>query len=160
MYSARSGHCSRPGLSSRESILQKASELPRSARVLELSQRFSLDLSNSLARYRKLLAHFFQACGRCSWRDRSACARFVPRVASVTPGPRRSLAQIRLNHGVDRQDRVLVFDQIAEVGILFLANRRLERKWLLDDLQNFAHPFDRQAELFRKFFRSPHARCR
>lgn len=47
----------------------------------------------------------------------------------------------------------MVFDQIAEVGILFLTNRRLERKWLLDDLQNFAHPFDRQAELFRKFFR-------
>jgi len=34
--------------------------------------------------------------------------------------------QIRLDDGVDRQDRVLFLDEVAEVGILLIANRALE----------------------------------
>jgi hypothetical protein len=34
--------------------------------------------------------------------------------------------QVRLDSGVDRQDRVLVLDEVAEVGILLIANRALE----------------------------------
>jgi len=34
--------------------------------------------------------------------------------------------QIRLDGGVDRQDCVLVLDEVAEVGILLIANRALE----------------------------------
>ena len=43
-----------------KSILKEGSELPRSARVLELSDRLGLDLSNALTCNRKLLAHFLQ----------------------------------------------------------------------------------------------------
>jgi hypothetical protein len=34
---------------------------------------------------------------------------------------RGGLAQVRLDNGVDRQDRVFVLDEIAEVGILLVA---------------------------------------
>jgi hypothetical protein len=34
--------------------------------------------------------------------------------------------QVRLDSGVDRQDRVLVLDEVTEVGILLIANRALE----------------------------------
>jgi hypothetical protein len=34
--------------------------------------------------------------------------------------------QVRLDGGVDQQDRVLVLDEVAEVGILLIANRALE----------------------------------
>ena len=40
---------------------------------------------------------------------------------------RRSLAQVRLDGGVDRQDRVLVLDEVAEVRFLLLADRGFQR---------------------------------
>lgn len=43
-----------------KSVIDEAPEYPRSARMLELSDRLCLDLSNPLACQRKLLAHFFQ----------------------------------------------------------------------------------------------------
>src|SRR3974390_650277 len=39
------------------------------------------------------------------------------------------------------------------MGILFVANRRFEREWFLDDLQNLAHLVDRHTELFPELFR-------
>ena len=44
----------------RKSILEEGSQYFRPAWVLELTQRFGLDLSNPLARYRKLSADFLQ----------------------------------------------------------------------------------------------------
>jgi hypothetical protein len=45
------------------------------------------------------------------------------------------LAQVRLDGGVDRQDRVLVLDEIPEMGILLVADGGLERQRLLGDLE-------------------------
>src|SRR5262249_3021782 len=63
---------------------------------------------------------------------------------------RRGLAQIGLNRGVDRQDRVLVLDEIAEVGILLVADRGFQRQRLLGDLEPLAHLPERHAELLGK----------
>src|SRR5262249_23012876 len=59
-------------------------------------------------------------------------------------------AQIGLNRGVDRQDRVLVLDEIAEVGILLVADRRFQRQRLFHYLEHFANLLTRHAELLGK----------
>ena len=45
--------------------------------------------------------------------------------------PRRGLAQVRLDRRVDGQDRVLVLDEIAEMAVFLVADRRLKADRLL-----------------------------
>src|SRR3954447_8367691 len=96
-------------------VIQKAPQLPAPARMLQLAQRLRLDLADALARHRELLADLFERMvgvhadaeahaehALLAWRERSQ-------------HPRRGLAEIALDRRVDRQDRVLVLDEVAEV---------------------------------------------
>ena len=65
----------------------------------------------------------------------------------------RRLAQVRLDRRVDRQHRVLVLDEIAEMRILLIADRRLQADRLLRDLEDLAHLLQRHRQLFGKLFR-------
>ena len=58
--------------------------------------------------------------------------------------------KIGLDRRVDRQDGVLVLDEIAEMGVLFVADWRFERDRLLGDLEDFAHFLKRHGKLFRE----------
>src|SRR5436309_5974259 len=49
--------------------------------------------------------------------------------------------------GIDRQDCVLVLDEIAQMGVLLTADRRFQRQRLLGDLEHLAHLLERHAEL-------------
>ena len=51
---------------------------------------------------------------------------------------RRGIAQVRLDRRIDRQHRVPVLDEIAEVRVLLVADRGLERQRLLGDRQYLA----------------------
>ena len=83
--------------------------------MLELAQSFGLDLTNTLARHRELLANFLQRVvgvhadaeahaqhAFFTWRQRGEHAR-------------RRLPQVGLNGRIDRQDRHLVLDEVAEM---------------------------------------------
>src|SRR5215468_985454 len=136
------------------SIMEEASENPRPARVLQLSQRLGLDLADALARHRELLADFFQRvvlvhADAETHADYTLLAR-----RERCERARGGLAQVRLNRGVDRQDRVLVLDEIAEVGILLVADRSFQRQRLLGDLEHLAHLLERHAELLGKLLGS------
>ena len=48
---------------------------------------------------------------------------------------------------------VLVFDEVAQVAVFFVANRRFQRNRLLGDLQHLAHFFQRHGQLGCQFFR-------
>src|SRR4051812_12346991 len=118
--------------------------------MLEFAQRLGLDLADALARDRELLADLLQSMvfihpdaethaenALFAWRQRRQNAR-------------GGLAQVGLDGGVDRQDRVLVLDEIAEVAVLLVADWRLERQRLLGDLERLAHVLERHAELLGK----------
>src|SRR5262249_6485133 len=62
---------------------------------------------------------------------------------------RGGLAQVRLDDGVDRHDRVLVLDEIAEVGILLVADRGFQRQRLFHYLEHPANLLERHAEKAR-----------
>src|SRR5919197_2471735 len=132
------------------SVVKEAPELPAPARVLQLPERLGLDLANALTRYRELLADLLERVIGVH-ADAEAHAQ-----NALFPGGERceraggSLAQVRLDGGVDRQQRVLVLDEIAEMGVLLVADRRLQRQRLPGDLEHLAHLLERHAELLGK----------
>jgi len=99
------------------SIIQEASQYPRAAWVLQLSQRLGFDLPDSLARHRELLADLLQrvVLVHADAESHAKNALLARRQGRQHAG--RGFAQVRLDGSVDRQDRVLVLDEIAEVGI-------------------------------------------
>src|SRR5215470_4142203 len=131
-------------------IIQKAAQLAAAARVLELAQRLGLDLADALARHRELLADLFQRvvfvhADAEAHTDYTLLAR-----RERGKRARRSLAQVRLNRGVYRRDRVLVLDEIAEMGILLVPDRSLHGERLPGQLESFPHLFQRHAEFYGK----------
>ena len=98
-----------------QSIIQKAPELPRPRRMLQFPQRFRLDLPNPFAGHRELLADFFQRMIRVHADAEAHAEHAFFAGGERGQNPRRGFAQVGLDRGVDRQDRVLVLDEIAEV---------------------------------------------
>src|SRR6516164_6229568 len=118
--------------------------------MLQLAYRLGLDLADALARDRELVADLFQGVVLVH-ADAEAHADYtvLPRRER---GERacRGLAQVRLDDGVDRQDRVLVLDEIAEVGILLVADRGFQRQRLFHYLEHLANLLERHAQLLGK----------
>src|SRR5436190_15304021 len=139
----------RPGMTQSELtalVIQEASQLPAAARMLQLPERLGLDLAYALAGNRELLADFFQrVVGVHADAEAHAQDALLAR-GQRGQNPRRRLAQIGLDRGVQWQDRVLVLDEIAEVGIRPVADRRFEAARLLRDLQYLAHLFQRHRQ--------------
>ena len=83
--------------------------------MLQLPQRLGLDLTNAFARHRKLLADLFQrVVGVHADAEAHAQHAFFAR-GERSQHARGGLAQVGLDRGVDRQDRVLLLDEFAEV---------------------------------------------
>src|SRR5262249_33325142 len=112
-----------------------------------------LDLTDALARHREPLADLFQRVVLVN-ADAEAHAQYAL-LARRERGERArgGLTQVRLNGGVDRQDRVLILDEVAEVGILLVADWGFQRQRLLGDLLHFAHLLELHAEPFGKLLR-------
>src|SRR5262249_52646728 len=120
--------------------------------MTELAQRLRLDLTYPLAGHGKILTDFFErvlAAVRESeaqtehllFSRRQRVEDFVGLLAQGEPDDR-----------LDRRDDLLVLDEIAEMTVLFLADRGLERDRLLGDLQNLADLVDRHVPLRRALF--------
>src|SRR5690242_13453597 len=106
--------------------VEEATQLARARGVLQLAQRLRLDLADALARHRELLADLLERVIGVH-----ADAEAHPQDPLLARGQRgedarRRLAQIRLDRRVERQDRVLVLDEVAEMAVLLVADRRLE----------------------------------
>src|SRR5262245_33518341 len=116
-------------------MIEEAPEYPWSARVLELPQRLRLDLTDALAGHRELMADLLQrVVGAYANAKAHAQHAFLARGEGGEHSG-RGLAQVRLDRGVDRQHRVLVLNEIAEVRILLVANWGFERDRFLGDFQ-------------------------
>src|ERR1700759_1308615 len=108
--------------------VEEAAQLSASARMLQLAQRLGLDLADALTSHRELLADFLQrVVGVHADAEAHAQHALLAR-GERGQNARRGFAQIGLDRRIDRQDRILVLDEIAEVRILFVADRGLQRQ--------------------------------
>src|ERR1700733_8155541 len=117
------------------SIVEKTSQLAASARVLELAQRFRLDLADALAGHGKLLADFLQRVVGVHAYSKAHTQNALLARRQRSQHARRRLPQVGLDRRIDRENCVLVLDEIAEVAVLLVANRRLEADRLFGDLE-------------------------
>ena len=86
--------------------------------MLQLPQRLRFNLPDPLPRHRELLPDLFQrVIGVHPDAEPHPQHPFFTRRQGCQH-PRRRFAQVRLDGGIDRQDGVLVFDEVAQVRIL------------------------------------------
>ena len=107
------------------SIVEERAKFTAPRRMLQLPQRLRLDLPDALSRHRELLADFFQGVvGLHADAEAHAGHAFFAR-GERGQHAGRGLAQIALDRGVDREDRVLVRDEIAEMRVFLAADGSL-----------------------------------
>ena len=121
--------------------------------MLQLPQRLRLDLADAFAGDRELLADFLQrVVGVHAYAEAHAQDAFLAR-GEGREHPRHGFLQIRLDRGVDRDDGVLVLDEIAEVAVFLVADRGFEADRLLGDLHHLADLLQGHGEAFGELFR-------
>src|SRR6185312_8489336 len=130
------------------SVVEEAPELPAAARMLELAQGLGLDLPDALARHGELLADFLEGMVgvHADAEAHAQHALLARRQRRQHTG--RGFAQVRLDRRIDRLHRVYVWNEVAEVGIFLVADRRFEADRLLGDLQHLADFVQGHLQLF------------
>src|SRR5262249_55967023 len=134
--------------------VEEAPELPAPTRMLQLTERLRLDLADALAGDRELLADFFQRVVGVHADAEAHAEHALLAGGQACQDPRGGLAQVRLDRGVKREHGVLVLDEVAQVRIFLVADRRLERDRLLGDLEDLADLLERHQQLLGQLFRS------
>src|SRR5262245_40621087 len=120
----------------------------------ELAQRLGFDLPDALARDGEVLADLLERV-LAAVRETEAQPQHLllarrERVQDLVG----LLAQGEADDRLDGRDDLLVLDEITEMAVFFLADRRLQRDRLLRDLEDLAHLVDRHVHLGRDLFRS------
>src|SRR5829696_8663195 len=135
------------------SVLDERLEALAARRVAQLAERLGLDLTDALPRHLEVLTDLLE--------------RVVGLLADAEPHPqdlllarrqrREHLAslvgEVHRDHALARRDDRLVLDEVAEVGVFLLADRRLERDRLLRDLEDLADLVERQLHALGDLFR-------
>ena len=106
--------------------------------MAELGQGLGLDLADTLARDAKLATDFLERAGMPVDKAKAQLDNLA-----LTIGKRvEHLSELLLQHGeaggIGRNDSLGVLDEVAQLGILFLADGGLERHGLLRDLLDLA----------------------
>ena len=119
--------------------------------MFELAQRLGLDLADAFTRDRELLADFFQrVIGVHADAEAHAQHTLFSR-GEAGQHPRRGLAQVGMDCRIERLDGVLVLDEVAEMAVFLVADRRFEGDRLLGDLHHLADLLQRHGEALGHF---------
>src|SRR6185369_2445520 len=124
----------------------------------QFAQRLRFDLADALASDVEVLTHFFQRA-------------LVPTIVESEPQTNHTLftraqrlqnvagdlTQVRRDHTRRRTLARLVFDQVAQLRITILTDRRLERDRILHQLARLADLLHRSIHLLRDLFSRPFA---
>src|SRR5271170_3145439 len=102
--------------------------------MTQLAQRLGLDLTNSFAGDLEALADFFERMFGAVFEAEAHLDDALLARSQSAQNLRSVLLQVDADHGVGRRYGLAVFDEVAQVRILFLSDRRFERDRLLRDL--------------------------
>src|SRR5690606_30433733 len=124
------------------SSVDEALEALGPARVAQLPERLRLDLPDALSRHFEVLPHLLErVVALLSDAETHAQDLFL---SGRERGQHfaRLLREVHVDDRLGRADDVLVLDEVAEVAVLLLADRRLEGDRLLGELEDLAHPLE------------------
>src|SRR4051794_13477295 len=95
-------------------LVQEGTHFPRARRMFEFPQGFSFNLSDAFAGYAELLANFLQRMigVHADAEAHAQDALFAGGQAREDAGDR--FLEVGLDRGVDRDDRILVLDEVAQ----------------------------------------------
>src|SRR3954468_4292356 len=133
----------RTGSSAPRLLIQEGSHLARAGGVLQLPERLRLDLSDAFAGDAELLADFLQGVIGVH-ADAEAHAQYA--LFARSEGRQHScdrFLEVRLDRGINWDDSVLVLDEVAEMAVSLIADRRFEADRLFCDLEDLANLFKR-----------------
>src|SRR5438876_633876 len=119
-------------------LLQVVLELAAPRRMAQLAQRFRLDLPDALSRDVELAADLFERA-RAAVFETEAQLKHAPfATGEAFEHALDLLLEELVARGVARGEGLVVGDEVPEVAVLFLADRRLERDRFLRDLHDLA----------------------
>src|SRR5579884_4200107 len=107
--------------------------------MAQLAQSFGLDLANALAGDVELLAHLFQRATAPIVQAEAQLQHFALALGQAVQHVLNLLLEQLMARGLGRGQSCVVLDEVAEMAVFFLANRRLQADRLLADLDNLAH---------------------
>src|ERR1700689_1227019 len=111
--------------------VQKRPQPMTSARMTELAQRLSLDLPDSLARHREVLAHFLERMLAAVLQAEAHLDDLFFARTERLQYFRRLLAQVQVDDRLRRRHHAPVHDEIPQMRFFLFTHRRFERDRLL-----------------------------
>src|SRR5207237_7084016 len=127
------------GFAPRPSFLfQVVLELAAPRGVTQLAERLRLDLPDALAGHVKLAPDLFERPGAPVLETEPQLQHAALAAGESFEDRLDLLLEELVRRGIARRERLVVGDEVPEVAVLFLADRRLERDWLLRDLDDLA----------------------
>src|SRR5580765_8748269 len=120
------------------SRFEEAPELLRARRMAQLSEGLGLDLADALAGDGEVLPDFLEGVLAAVGEPEAEAEHLLLTRRQRVQHLVGLLAQGEADHALDGRADLLVLDEVAEVAVLFLADRRLEGDGLLRDLQHLA----------------------
>src|SRR5258707_1140797 len=119
--------------------LRKLRHPSRSRKMPQLAQRFGFNLAYTFARHRKRLSDFFKGMLAAIVQPKPHLDDFFLARRQRLQHRRSLFLQVEVDHRIGRRNHRFILDEVAQVRILFLANRRLKRNRRLRNLQNLTH---------------------
>ena len=138
-------------------VLDAVAERLRLGQRLEPLQRVVLDLADPLARDAERAADLLERARRLAEEPEAQLDHLALALGERAESRLDVLAPERERRGVERRLGLVVGDEVAERGVLLLADRLLERDGQLRHAQDLAHLLDRTSRAPR---RSPRAAAR
>src|SRR5664280_1268186 len=126
---------------------QIAPQLARTAWVAQLPQRHRLDLADPLAAHVELCADLLERAGTAVLQPEPELEHSALTSRQRVEHGRHLLLEQLVRRGLGRGQRAAVLDEVAEMGVLLLADRRIEGERVLARLDDLADLLRRDHDL-------------
>src|SRR3974390_3136945 len=107
--------------------VHEGAQLARARGMTQLAQRLGLDLADALAGDRERLADLFEGVLGAVFQAEAHLDHLLLAGGERAQDLRRLLLEVDVDHGLGRRNHRAVFDEVAQVRILFFTDRRLQR---------------------------------
>src|SRR5712664_2455920 len=107
--------------------------------MTQLTQRFRLDLADTLASYSERLTNFLERMFAAIFQPETHLDDLLLARCERAQHLRSLVFQVDVDHSLSRRDHCTVFNEVAQMRIFLFADWCLQRNRFLSDLQHLAH---------------------